>query len=482
MLKQVTLDPWLPGGFIDIWIRWIAARSPDYVEKKLDVWKILGGCLLNTACKVIANVEPVRTGNMLIALIGPSGSIKSWALTSMRIAAPDLTIPAGTPEYLLESISEQRNGVVYETEIGTVMKAAEAKGGYMRAWGDVMNKIYDLDALEAGRRKAKSVFVAQRSYYVSVCIAGTPKDYAGIFNLWPGLRRRFLMLNMKEVAPPRIWEPTSLGLEACAKIQFLLDKLQNHMIFLKLKNIDVINEAGRKIIGDAVTQRKGFEYLVKLFYALICDNVAVVVSNLRGELRPGIAVNNFQIDSLLNTPIKTDDVPIPLLMFKPMINSLQINAVSVVSVDCRQFKTDIRQLTELLNRQLLTAPPTIEGPVREYVEFFEDVRELLSRRQWITLRDICRLRNWPKQKALVYLDSMTEAGYVIVRKKGRSTVVLDPALKICGTCARFRRNCPLDPRNEGFVEIFDEPCEDYAPFFEEEPLLDNVEKKENERR
>ena len=71
MLKQVTLDPWLPGGFIDIWIRWIAARSPDYVEKKLDVWKILGGCLLNTACKVIANVEPVRTGNMLIALIGP---------------------------------------------------------------------------------------------------------------------------------------------------------------------------------------------------------------------------------------------------------------------------------------------------------------------------------------------------------------------------------------------------------------------------
>ncbi|RLI19018.1 hypothetical protein DRO54_09285, partial [Candidatus Bathyarchaeota archaeon] len=100
--------------------------------------------------------------------------------------------------------------------------------------------------------------------------------------------------------------------------------------------------------------------------------------------------------------------------------------------------------------------------------FFEDVRELLSRRQWITLRDICRLRNWPKQKAVPYLHSMAEAGYVVIRRKGRSTIVLDSTLKVCGTCSKFGQNCPLDPGNEGFVEIFDDPCEDYVSILDQE--------------
>jgi len=455
---------------MEAWLSWAAARSPDYAEKKLDVWKILGSCILNTAAKVISDVEPVRTGNMLIALTGPSGSIKSWALSTMRLAAPKLTVPAGTPEYLLEAIDAKRVGVIYESEIGNVLKVA-GRGGYMKIWGDIIDKIYDLDVLEAGRRKAKSVFVEPRSYYTSVCTAGTPKDYTGIFSRWPGLKRRFLVLNMEEVAPPKIWKPTPESAEALARLHAILEELEKHVFLVVLENWEAINNVKLSFPSfDPVLKRKYFEYAMKMFYALVVDRaVNVVVGGNSGGNNVKEYIINIKNDTLSYKPTLTADIKNAVSSFVSLFKAVCEESVrlSVVTVDCQSAIADVKAIVGILNRQLPTLP-TFEAPVEEYSNFVEDVREMLKGKDWITLRDICRNRNWPKAKALPYLESLEEAGEVVLRRRGRSTVVLRADAELCGTCRHFMDGCHLDPNKEGYINVFSSPCECYKPIGEGE--------------
>jgi hypothetical protein len=472
---QATLDPFLPGGWMEPWLQWVAARSPDYVEKKLDVWKIIGSLTLNTAAKVVSNVEPVRTGNMTLGLTGPSGSVKSWALQTNRLASQVLSIPAGTPDYLLTAINENRVGIIYEPEIGSVLKMAESRGGYMRAWGDLMDKIYDLDVLEAGRKTSVSVFVPAKSYYVSVMTAGTPRDYMGMFNLWPGLRRRFFMLNMEEVAPPKVWKPSSKGAEALAHLHAIIEKLQDVMVVLLLENIEAINSTVEAMIkgklGDENLERKLFEYSLKMLYAVVVDRAlpAIVGSvSMPYNLPDNLKLTSFNINNnkILYSYNITDDSCVRGMLlesrdlavfFENLLEKGGITQLSVVSVDCQQLSADLKLIVNILNRQLSTVP-TIEAPVREYAEFAEDVKELAAQ-GYTTLRDICRRRNWTKEKAQRYLESMQEAGTVTVRRIGKTTFVF--TARFCGACRRYgTAECRYDPNGEGFVKPLDEPPED----------------------
>jgi hypothetical protein len=480
--EQLTLEPFLPGGFMEAWIEWVKSRSPDYAEKKLDAWKIIGSALLNTLAKTIADIDPIASGNMIIALTGPSGSIKSWALQTARHATPNLTIEAGTPEYLVSRIEKKRVGIVYEVEVASVMKQADRQG-YMRTWGELLDKAYGLEALEAGRKRAKSAFVEDRGYYISFMIAGTTRDYAGMLTLWPGLKRRIFFLDMEEVAPLEVWKPGSKGAEALAKLHLIGDALKEVIVILSLKNHEAVKEEikrGVEKVKDQLTRRRQFEYAFKMLYATIVDRAlplilrstplaqALSVASASAE-REGVDVREIGIDNVTRSPTSTlsltDDISYPLSSFRVLINSCGAKRVSVVSVDCRQLLTDARLLCRLLNRQLPTLP-TLEAGDRRYVEFVEDVKELLREGGgYTTLREVCRRRNWTKQDALRYLESMEEAGIAVRRFIGRTLHVLSAELKVCGTCAKFSTpQCPLGRTCEKLEEelLFEEPCENYV--------------------
>ena len=485
-MTQLTLDPWIPGGFMELWLEWVETQSPDYAERKLDVWKILGSVILNTAVKVVADIDPVRTGNMVVGLVGPSGSIKTWAITRiMRTCAPLLSIPTGTPEYLLQKIGDRAFGIVYETEIGTVIKQADRRSGYMRIWGDIVDKIYDLDALEAGRKRSQSVFIEPYSYYVSVCTAGTSKDYMGIFDNWPGLKRRFLMLNMGEVAPSRVWKISARGAEVLAELRALLEGLMNHMLVVRVEHPEVINEVAKREVdskvSDPLLRRRVFDYTVKLFYALAADTALTsllregsVVGSQSVSVKERRRGREYELTTLSLTQPATDDgnhgVEGVVSIFKPLITRCGVKFLSVLSVDCRSWATDIQELSALLRRQLPTLP-TLDAPEREYAEFVEDVRDLLKEHGFTTLRELCYRRNWVKRTALKYLETMAEAGLIVVRKKGRSTLIFNPSMKVCGTCAWFNtKACPF----KGYADIGDSPedhqCDKYTPVGEEDPV------------
>jgi hypothetical protein len=472
---------------MEAWLEWVKTRSPDYAEKKLDAWKIIGSALLNTLAKTIADTDPATSGNMIIALTGPSGSIKSWALQIAREATPELTIASGTPEYLISRIEQKRVGIVYQGEIAEITKQADRQG-YMRTWGELLNKAYGLEALEAGRKKAKSAFVEDRGYYVSFMTAGLSKDYTGLLTLWPGLKRRIFFIDMGEVAPLKTWKPGSRGAEALAKLHLIGEALKEVIVVISLKNREAIEEevreAAERATEDQHIRRRQFEYAFKMLYAVIVDKSLPLIlrstplarslsagaaSALSVAESGGVDVREVKIDDIRrsSTPILslTDDISYPLSSFRVLINSCGAKRVSVVSVDCRQFLTDARLLCRLLNRQLPTLP-TLEAGDRRYAEFLEDVKELLREGGGnTTLREVCRRRNWTKQDALRYLESMEEAGIVVRRFIGRTLHVLSAELRVCGTCARFSTpQCPLGRTCEKLEEelLFEEPCENYV--------------------
>jgi hypothetical protein len=360
-----------------------------------------------------------------------------------------------------------------------------------------MNKIYDLDALEAGRKRRGSVFVEPRSYYVSSVIAGTPKDFSGIFNRWPGLRRRFLILRMEEIAEPKAWEEKGEGTEELAKLHALLKRMENMLFFINLEDIEVLNEHVRMVkIEDPELKRKFFEYLLKLLYAVIIDKTIVKIrpyldENSLSSLPQRYTVQEGMIEIIINnisyiTPpsisITSDNKHAQSLATTKHVISIisdvvryhQISLLSLLSLSCRNFLSDIKSMSQILLKILATSSDNgdiyFESPIPRYTDFIADVDDMLRGKQYIRLRDLLKNRHWTSDYAKIYLESMEEAGSVIVRRErvgGReSTLIIKPDAKFCGTCAFFKRmnECPRLKTTEDVVnqKPLDNPCEKWT--------------------
>jgi hypothetical protein len=277
----------------------------------------------------------------------------------------------------------------------------------------------------------------------------------------------------------------------------MLKRMENMLFFINLEDIEVLNEHVRKVrIEDPELKRKFFEYLLKLLYAVIIDNL---VSQLGGETdekidekkvspvptaRAGERIIYRNI--ILQTPPSistTSDtyhaqLPATLRHVIPIISDVlryhQISLVSQVSLNCRNFLSDIKLLSQMLLKILATAcdsaTETFESPVPRYTDFIMDVEDVLKGREYVTLREVLWRKHWTSDYAKIYLESMEEAGRVIVRRErsrgGERTFIIKPDAKFCGTCAFFKRmnECPRLKTTEDVVyqKPLDNPCEKWT--------------------
>jgi len=458
------------------WLEWCSIKSPDYATKKLDIWKVLGSCIINTASKVIAsNIDPVSTGNMLIALTGPPGSIKSWAITMMQIVTKDFNLPMGTPEAIAEVVDKHGYGVMYETEIGTVLKQAEKPGQYMRSWGDLLNKIYSLDPIELARRKkSKTVVLPPKSYYISAVIGGTERDFAGMYSNWQAMKRRLLILDMKEVAGRKIWVKSSRGAEVLADLHLTLRGLRDKafMVALNEEAVKLVNDFFEAVpsVGDPLLDRLVFDYTLKILYATLVDWALSDCSNCRVAARVEVVKVSRDGGGLPDEdPYIMRQVTATQAEFGEMFERCGVKELSLLSPTVATLKATLRTVADLvirLVRHSATVLSMFEAPSssNEYLKFIGDVNDMLRSREYVTLREICNKRHWLSKTAWNYLMSMSEEGQVVVRKVGRTTVVLKPTARLCGTCALYGEGCPnSDPKTGIYPDPRDEPCELYRP-------------------
>jgi len=499
---MTTLDPYIPGGAISKWFEYFETVSPDVAKKEINMVKIAGGMALNTMAKVIFVPWPVLSGNGIIAPVGPTGSAKSWLVehTSLFFAGED-TIPEGTPQYIAEVIEKRKVGIYTIPEVGEALSAAE-KGGYMANWGYLLNRIYDLDKIELGRRQAKkTVMVPRRSYYVSAMIAGLPEDFKGIFDIWKkGLKRRFLFLPITTEAPDTLYDIDDSVKDMIIESIWLQKFLKRIMVIV---NYDK-NMANKYIsslhdkIRDPDMRKKIRDYSVKLLGSWALDhalallvqefgdfdsvsignkNSVVEGKGVRIELLPQKEMDYFihRIESPNYNILK------PALFFKNLIDSISPEMILCISVGPTETYTVIRHFGDLLTE--ITESPLVMRVVAQvpggrdggrYEAILNRVSDMLERHGIISHSKLLKnLYNVKAKELGEVIDTLKQRGEVVVRKSGRTRYYLKPSLRICGTCALFHRpGCPEESEDTlrvgGMMNVDDEACERWTPLWGEE--------------
>jgi len=506
---QLSLDPFIEGGFIDRWMRLVGLASPDTIKDHPLEVKVLGSAFLNTLTRVCSSTDPIKFGNMLLLMTGPRRSRKSWLTDFIEgllgvLNGPYL-IPHGTPEAVGEAIGKIKWGFVTANEAGEIVANA-TKEGYMSAWGFLMNKVYMLESIQMLRRqKRKSVFVPGKSYYVSLMLNALPEDISLLFEKWRGLERRFIPLYFTR-APRRAWRRRVEGSDEFIDFIWLCKILRQTVFFIDIPE-DPLNELGEELdrkdrnapedvksLNDAL-----WEYSIKLLMSWLVDvsvpKIAEELKNIvtrnchhrnntfkekKGRIEPfGIQYDIATVtDYGDNLPLKED------LFEENKGGEPFVVHLSPLSPTCHQVLVTIHRIVTPLWGQMVTMVTNLSGFDPKIAGRISEFLNLLRERKVVTLREayrgplkqVMRLREVGGVKNLwtKVLGPLEATGQVVVRRLGRRrTFLIHPSARICGTCALFHRpECPEESEDTlkagGMMNVDDEACERWVPLWGDE--------------
>jgi len=470
------------------WLRYLEAVSPDVVKRDLDTCKIIGSCALATAGKLLIDgVFPIISANMMVAVTGPSGSAKSWIVNRVFDGMKGFKIEPGTPEKVAELVERWRVGIYVVNEIGGAIRNAR-RGGYMSEWGEnILLPLYEHEELsQRRRRKSRDITVPPRSYYVSMLSTGTDMDYASIFELWPTLKRRLLMVRLTTPTPLRAWQPSGEGAEALANLTSMYAALSRAVALVKM-DPEPVNRLGERLedrVEDPYLARLMWHYSVKLAACWALDAVmAEALERVRrgrststvdvlGEpgkqhrsAKTGVTWEVIKIrgsvtrGNIIMNGVELSRMSMSLSMYEPLLNSHEcldtllqvsmsvgclsgiIDAVgAVIDTQCR-LSGGARRIAEAVD-------PDLEKLCRRLLALAERHRALRKRD---FLRKIDGLNARRRDEAL---EVLAARGEVVVR----GSTVIHAGERCCGTCLHYHREgCPKGRA----ASPLDPPCDSY---------------------
>jgi len=489
---QLSLTPFIPGGWISRWLDYLKVTSPDMVRNETEICKIIGMTGLSMLGKVLIDrLYPLEAANMMIGLTGASGTAKSWIAERLVEDIIELDkglglkrIGHGTPEKIAELIEEQRWGIYFVDEVASAIKNA-VRGGYMSEWGEVvLLPLYTRAAISLRRRKAsRDIYVEPKSYYVNSIFCGTEKDYAGLLSSWPALKRRILMLKITYEPPEEYWEPSPEGGEVLAEIHLLNRWLKNKIVVVSLDK-KTLNESMRDLkrkFPDPDIRKQVWHYVPKFIATWCLDYVMSDVADriLSGsELSSGVQGETEKhrgrerVEWCMTTP---DDMHSEPYIHRLSILSEHLSSMisNIEIIKCRCSVDVLSELSRVFIDSLLTLHrrsrealrmaaainPQLEDACMKILRKLEQLDGITTARN--LLRVIDGLTAKLRDEAL---HNMSERGEVVLRRYGRSLLVILPFKRVCGTCALYDEGCPnMDSRAGIRPDPRDEPCELYRP-------------------
>jgi len=502
-MTQLRLDPFIPGGFMEKWLRFMSDYSPDVAKKKLSELKVLGAIILNTVAKTYINFKPIYTGNGILGFLGQPGSAKSWIADILPAFLPE--IPHGSPQSIIERIEEIKNGLYIVYEVGEALRNA-SRGGYMSEWGNmVLLKLYNLEALslgrvEKGKKTKRSVYIPYLGYYVSTVLLGTEEDFAGLFDIWPAMRRRILFLNFGETLPIKIWPFTKEESEAFLDLVRLCADLRKKA-FLLFFPWDFVTEKLRKIedhfymkVGDRTIARMWAEYAIKLFAATLVDKALSVDTVENTHTLHTYNTEFNQIHQVIESESVYSEFRHYSLLFdvfpsiRDFLSSCGVETVElIVENDLSTVESTLVSVETLLFDiffDVYSTLPSVSPSPRElrFIRVVEKLKNLLNARSKWRLRDLARKFSHKQasyeevRKAVKELEERGEVKTWAVGSGKRRTVwVVSRTHPCCLNCKHFKWDsasrtycCDL---NHDFSELnydLTRGCKDFEHEVEEE--------------
>jgi hypothetical protein len=277
---QVTLDPYMPGGFIEDWMNWWCTVSPDLASNNPEALKMVGTLVLHTLCKtrlLHVSMQPMTT---FIGLFGEPSSGKSWILKMVELAFPELVVKAGTPEAIAESIVEQRVGIIMWDEVAQLISQAKRRG-YMSEFPNLTNQLYNTQSIYMRRRTAETIEVPADSYYVSLMLTGLEEDYAGAGELFGrGFERRLIPVYLRGRLPrlPRALDDSEMpNVEHLVRLRRWFERLRDTAFAIRMRGLEKLERERLLEPPEEVRGGEGevswFDAAKRLLSAVFIDRV-----------------------------------------------------------------------------------------------------------------------------------------------------------------------------------------------------------------
>ena len=204
---MVTLDiPFLVNGLVSKMVNTIANFAPDVVKMYPDNTALLCASVLGQRAKAIIEYNMMPC-NSQVMLIGAPSSGKTTLIMAVRELNSDITIRAGTPEYIEQEIVGSidthsfAEGVLCIDEFGEYLQNVNKKG-YLSGTQYLFKRMYDCSFIEKGRVSTDSRMIPSFSYMISIYMGLTYWDYiTNMEILDEAFIRRIMVLEFKNRIP-----------------------------------------------------------------------------------------------------------------------------------------------------------------------------------------------------------------------------------------------------------------------------------------
>jgi hypothetical protein len=451
-LKQLTLEPFLPGGFMEAWLSWWHKVSPDLTANNQEALKIIGTLALHTLCKTRLLHIGLQPMTMFLGLFGEPSSGKSWVPKMFEMAFRELVIAAGTPEAIAESIERQRVGIIIWDEVAELISQAKRRG-YMSEFPNLTNQLYNTQSVYMTRRRAKTVKLPADTYFVSLILTGLDEDYAGISELFGrGFERRLTPVRLKGRLPrfPRALDDSNLpGVEHLVKLRRWYEALKDVQVFIKMRGLEKLEERREleppEEIKGTDAETNWFDTIKRLLSAILIDKALPrslpklstlgASERLNAPSREGGGERGTS-PSTLPEGIEVNFSDVQTFRQFQTVHGVTKVIVMNVSENClTQHVHALRPLLAHLSEYYTKFQPRGELELSSY---FIRIMKFLDKCGGVTTeRNLSRWLRIYARKFEEVMKSAEQQGIVVRRVIGHSKYILKASMKVCGTCRHF---------------------------------------------
>jgi hypothetical protein len=406
---HITLEPFMPGGFISEWIQLMEILHPDVVKKDTEAVKLAGAVLLQHIAKVFYNAHDYPPATLYLILVGKPRTGKGAILRTVNAVAQTLGINVtgdATPEALAEELSEHPNTIQIWEDVGYIVARKQLRDKYI-GLDKLLNNLYYMSPITHRRKMAKSIYLPARNYMFSFIWDTTPTEYGSVEEILggpTGFSRRVLPIKMSDTRLQYFTytTPDPKAATHLARMKHIAETLQNTAFLVDFTHTDITDTLRTKLEQltiDEYEKSRINDYVNKLAALALVDRV----------------ISNYKT-------LPTTDIQ--LLTFTP------VTTYVVSSNDTATLLTTYNMLTQ--QHTTIIADEDINRYMEATIELLQQKPAVLKREWWWSV-----MKGRKKRYVDEVLQTLHGLGIVNVKYIDNTTYIMHPHAKICGNCKYF---------------------------------------------